>query len=72
MMEETKKKINEDGDAGAMATLDATPGMGVPQYASRGTEGSGDIPSGTSKKKRKKKKGKKLNKIKSFWDFQQQ
>lgn len=54
-------KVNEDGE-GAMATLDATPGMGAPTYAGRGTTGSGDVPSGPGKKKKK-------SKIKNFWDF---
>jgi len=49
--------------AGA-ATLDVTTGMGAPSYANRDVEGSGDVPSGPTKKKKKKKK-----KIKKFKDY---
>lgn len=55
------KKLTEDGEGAAMATLDSTPGMGQPQYANRDADGSGDVPMGNKKKKKRK--------IKTFSDF---
>lgn len=55
-----KKEVNEDGE-GVMATPDSVNGMGQPQYASRGADGSGDVPIGAKKKNKKR--------IKNFSDF---
>jgi hypothetical protein len=45
-------EISED-DGGGMVTLDAVPGMGAPTYASRDADGSGDVPTGTKKRKKR-------------------
>jgi len=59
-------ELTEDGEGGPVggATLAATPGMGAPVYAGRGTEGSGDVPSIA-----KPKKGKNKKRVKSFVQF---
>ena len=51
-----RDEVSEDAAPAGMATLGAGTGMGTPQYANRGVEGSGDIPVGRKKKKKRKKK----------------
>jgi hypothetical protein len=58
-------ELTEDGE-GALATLDATPGMGAPVLAGRGITGSGDVPSLPAKTGKKKKNKKR---VKSFEQF---
>lgn len=66
-------ELTEDGEGGGapaagggFATLSATPGMGAPVIAGRGTPGSGDVPSPSAPIKKKKNKKKR---VKSFDQF---
>jgi hypothetical protein len=58
-------ELTEDGE-GAMATLDAVPGMGAPVLAGRGITGSGDVPSLPAKTGKKKKNKKRVQSFDQF------
>lgn len=62
------QEIAEDGEGGGspLLTLASVPGMGPAVYASRGADGSGDVPSPSAVNWKKKKK-----RVKNYKDFDQ-